>query len=1322
MSDAVGQTTSFIYFNYSSMDTSSQHLEVIRPAGPGCTKRDFVNYSPFATVEDNSCMEGRLLLVDLFSASLVSSDWYSYGHVALSQPVVLGGQATLPSKLFLSANETSQATLFVPPGLFSLRIFGDAKVKITLGGTGNPLLRADGSDSSHKTDAHGFISTLGETLFHLAVPEKSIQRQVVSSEGGVLGNSESGSIIIGAGALESPTVLGIEVADVEDFLSLSSLRMRWRLVGKVFQPTPLRLRFTSPVTVIIPYDEQMLPTSLGNGAAVVIGASDERGVDWRVMPGATFGAGKVHVDIDEFTLLAVAMRPDIEMISPQRTRLSGGTSITLIGNDLCGESYSKVLCKYGNNFHNAQMNGECNVDSQFVICEAPQMVTAGFVSVDVHDASTLQNSESGVQVLFTSGEKILRISPATGPLTGGAIVMAVGMRFNFAIDHSHTNRMGDLCASAARNADPIFCYFDGLLPSHGFAISSALAFCELPPAPISFDQVNVRVTLSPHDEADGSFAMFKYRMPISNIMKFIDSDGSHARHSSRVECEDTMLVKTQTVSYLPVNEDVDKPEAFIICGTEPDPAFQCRFGTFTVTPLVLRVGVLQCLPPFMLNGLSLKSSNGIAQSFSISGIAGEPAAEVTLPMRPMRPTVLHDHTVSTLANHNPKCISHMIDFSLSQQAQRATLGHYRFFDPVSFYPCCASLMPSISCFPHGVLYSDPLHSMTFGVGYITVDVFGGDKRSFFTSDLVEKPGPFEIHDASGFAITSLGGGGVSGTNGGGIVWLSGSRLGSFPSAMVHYGHGSIISSEHLTWCEFGPTSNARDSYQSDFDSDACNAPNNPMDVNKTASCDSLQRHMAHIVSSALVACEAPSLSNMAGRFAGSTPNMTKSYFSFVSVSLHSNLGGHLSNENSLPLLLISEPILKNVSLSHTQSKIGGSSIHLSWQMPHDSLQSFETPWLACAFGTIAPVDLILHGKTSAMSGSGTCLISPHSRCLSEAGQSYISSSANCEIQVWIHLPCTGRARDDNQHFISQKDLVISEQALVGYTSQSDDLVGTDPSTTGRPQTTGLVISDRIEMRHFIASINPNPTIIIDARTLQSTVNANEIRFKFGAKQIPDITSVSPSQLPLHGHAILRVSGRNFWFLDEHGEYASLYCTINISSTIFTVVSSVYALCEAPTLHSKFAKIPSDKMPFQKRRAHQSGKSHYDVPPAPSEAFSNVLLARVELCISTKHLSCASKDGSHDLMAFPLAYLSLTTPTEAFANDGGSIINVIGHNFSRDTWHATCMFGTTNVIAHIKSATLATCVTPAHEMGIVQFAFHVNGARSHDHHRLNFTFA
>ena len=159
-------------------------------------------------------------------------------------------------------------------------------------------------------------------------------------------------------------------------------------------------------------------------------------------------------------------------------------SITLIGNNLCSASYSKVLCKFGNDFHNAQIKGECSLESKVIICQTPQVAKAGFVSVDVHDASTLQSSQSGIQILFTSGEKISNISPDAGPWTGGAFVMVVGMHFNFVIDHSHTNRMGDLYASAAREADPIYCYFDSLRPSNGFAISSVLAVCELPPAPL----------------------------------------------------------------------------------------------------------------------------------------------------------------------------------------------------------------------------------------------------------------------------------------------------------------------------------------------------------------------------------------------------------------------------------------------------------------------------------------------------------------------------------------------------------------------------------------------------------------------------------------------------------------------------------------------------------------------------------------------------------------------------------------------------------------------------------------------------------------------
>ena len=36
-----------------------------------------------------------------------------------------------------------------------------------------------------------------------------------------------------------------------------------------------------------------------------------------------------YVDVDKFSLLAVATRPDVKMILPQRARLSGGTEYNL---------------------------------------------------------------------------------------------------------------------------------------------------------------------------------------------------------------------------------------------------------------------------------------------------------------------------------------------------------------------------------------------------------------------------------------------------------------------------------------------------------------------------------------------------------------------------------------------------------------------------------------------------------------------------------------------------------------------------------------------------------------------------------------------------------------------------------------------------------------------------------------------------------------------------------------------------------------------------------------------------------------------------------
>lgn len=1267
MSDAAGQTTSFNYFNFSSVDASSQHLEAVRPAGPGCTKSDFVNYSPFATIEDNSCVEGRWLQVDMFSAFFASTDWYSYGHIALFQPLVLGGQATFPSKLFLSANITAQAYLFISPGIFPLKIFGNARVQITLNDTGDLLISADGSDYSHMIDSYGFASTLGETLFHFSVPEKSIQRQVVSSEGGVIGNYKAGSIIIGSAALESPTVVGIDVAAVEGLRSATSFIESWRLAGKIFQMTPLRLRLASPVTVIIPYDEQMLPTILGNDEAVVIGASDKSGVDWRVMPGASFGASKVHVDVDKFSLLAVATRPDVKMILPQRARLSGGTSITLIGNNLCSASYSKVLCKFGNDFHNAQIKGECSLESKVIICQTPQVAKAGFVSVDVHDASTLQSSQSGIQILFTSGEKISNISPDAGPWTGGAFVMVVGMHFNFVIDHSHTNRMGDLYASAAREADPIYCYFDSLRPSNGFAISSVLAVCELPPAPLSYDQVYIRVALSPHDETDGSFAAFKYRMPLTQSIKLMGADGSHIHHNSQAKPERAMLTKMQTISCSRIDQQVVVPEAYVLCGSYLDPAIQCRFGTLTVEPLVLRVGVLQCRPPFMSSEHSVMMGKCIAApSLSITGIVGEPATEFT---HSMRPAVLHTLTESKTV---------------------------------------------YSDFQYCTFCSGSFHGMPFEMGYAPVDILQADKHSLITPDLLQNPELFEIHGDSGFVMTSLKGGGVSGADGGGLVWLSGSSLGRYSSSVVRDQVGSLFSAYHF-WCEFGPVSDTQVAHRIDAGLVECEARKYSVDMNTSERCDSRQMSAAHAVSSALFVCEGPLLSN-----SHSTPNITQDESFFVSVSLRSNGDGYSSNGNFLPLLLVPEPVLESVSLNHTQSRVGGGAINLSWQLPHDRLLSVGTRWFACAFGTIAPVNLVLHGKKSATSGTGLCLISPHAHCFNEARQSYIGSSVDCKTQVWVYLPCTGRAKSENQHFIHQKDLFPSRQAFVTYTPR--DKFSTMPCSS---RNTGLASSDWNELLHITTSSNPYTFLIVDVRTLPSTVkfaNTHDIRFKVSGENTPVIVNVSPSQITLHGHAILRLFGSNFWSPDEHGGLALLYCSIGTSRTIITVVSSVYALCESPALHSLLATKPTDVWQYERKRVHLEGKLYRgDIHPASFKAFSNNFPALVDIRITSKHDMCVSEGGSHGLAASLRPCVSSTTPVRAFANYGGSIITVPGQHFSRSAWHSTCRFGTTYVSANIMTATLATCVTPARAKGMVQFAFFANGVRSLDRLPLNFTF-
>jgi hypothetical protein len=137
MVDAPGQTSSFTYFTYTSDDVTRQHIEAVRPAGVGCTKEEFNNYSPFATPADTTCIEGRPVQIDFaavtgIGATTATMDWYRYGLVYALQPMLLGGLAAFNPVMMASLNATSRITLNVLPGKFQIHAFGAATAQVAL--------------------------------------------------------------------------------------------------------------------------------------------------------------------------------------------------------------------------------------------------------------------------------------------------------------------------------------------------------------------------------------------------------------------------------------------------------------------------------------------------------------------------------------------------------------------------------------------------------------------------------------------------------------------------------------------------------------------------------------------------------------------------------------------------------------------------------------------------------------------------------------------------------------------------------------------------------------------------------------------------------------------------------------------------------------------------------------------------------------------------------------------------------------------------------------------------------------------------------------
>ena len=527
ITDESGQTTNFTYLNHTSRNIDSHRIEMIKPAGPGCTQSQFINYSPFAVVDDGSCVEGSFLRIDSTSAnSYELQDWFEFGLVSALQPLLLGGHAVLTPVLFTQQNTTAAQTVYVAPGRYPIDVFGQANVTVTkVSDDGEEvLLFVDGGDAGLKKDYFGFASTLGNSKAYLYVLGKDDESE--------LSSADSDSVILGTG--DDATVSGIQVANLtyqakrntlNDVTSGKLTQGSWDFVSQIFQLNPLRLKLDFLVGVTFPYDVEKLPTVKGNYNVQVVRASDETASDWRVVRNAVFDepAQKVTLRTDTFSLFAVAAMAEVVQIEPQRVRPSGAL-ITLDGIDFkvppIGNLSGLFFCKFGDLLTKAEFvtSKELRGFGDAVRCPTPPIKKATFVAVEFYDASSLQNSQSDLRVLLTAPPDVSSVQPKTGPNTGNGIVFISGSSLQ-----------------TANNDDPsIDCFFGDFgsfgSTAPGIAVSSALAICETP----GFDGTRdneVRVGVTSDGVHDAHNAMYKYRTALAEFFAEDDSEVKHLKGS-----------------------------------------------------------------------------------------------------------------------------------------------------------------------------------------------------------------------------------------------------------------------------------------------------------------------------------------------------------------------------------------------------------------------------------------------------------------------------------------------------------------------------------------------------------------------------------------------------------------------------------------------------------------------------------------------------------------------------------------------------------------------------------------------------------------------
>ena len=1306
MSDISNQcTTAFQYLNYTSFNVSESHLETIRPAGPGCTQPHFINFSPFATKEDKSCIEGQFIQIDIDAASDsdLTTDWFGHGVVSIQQPQLLGGHPLIPNQKFPSVNISTQMGIHTMPGVHSVQIFGLANVRIALVETGDVLLNTDNRHLSLQNDDHGFSSTAGNSLFYFSVPEKMINRHVVSDDGGVIGSTDAGSIILRAGALESPTVVGIEVSEIKPTAAetllgggdLNSPQGSWILMGKIFQVMPLSLRLASPVTFMIPYDQKNHLTSPESSEMVVLRASDANGADWRVLPGASFIAGRAFVDIDAFGMFTVAARSKVLMVTPLRFPLNGGVPITLTSIDFHNtqrtDSASSRFCRIGSSFQGANAIDDHEEQGKTWVCASPAIIKAGFLNVELVDAGSLQTSMSDLRVLFTSSVAIKAIFPVFIPSKGGVIATVSGKELGYASRLWEVSRVGDNSGPAARMLDELECPYDQGRQLPAFLISSVLAICEIH-NDIDLETAKItQIQLAPGFTSESDH--FSYRRSIIDMMSNLEVELKFADvHHSALHGIDGVL----RINLISKGDTVHRVNHELIY---LDPIFRCSFGTVTVIPSLGKHDSITCISPanqdvapiHRIAATRSRRSLISQRRLLLVGAPGEQPAVISTFREPSISCA--SGSLKSLAHGRP------MDRGTSPTDFSQTLEQ-RAADPRHGTPHMGidSSFPPLYPRPGTTLFDQLDHRIQVGFVMATLLVYD---RHFSPTKNVSHDEPLTIsYGGSSPALISSVGGGVCGTGGGGILWVAGTNLMQRERSNL-WGYRSEAQDDfHQLNCEFGLVDSLGKTshYQA-----RRHAPAVHRFTGKIES--PTYRRVAHVVSSALISCEPPASSNLEDanpsyNTAADKPSMRFSD-SVRAAYIRLASGDVTVGSTSLAVKLVQVSVLERVVVTE-----GHETINLTWDAPELTMKmGLSLSIITCAFGTIAPVSLLLNGQSG-----GVCMVPVH------AGKS------NCaHPHIWLHLPNTGRVVAPPMLSDSIRCCTKSRSHQYGCSSPSREGPRDAEGPRDVVHTQHRYIGSKAIGEHILSRKKSSFQTVVDdfgAWRMCALGNTSIHYSRITNLQAPIIMKATPSHISSIGTTLLRIFGSNFFTQHDHDGSYTLSCVIESYYVDAVVVSSAVAVCEAPfpdpqAVILSDVDIPKSLGTYGKGDLHLSPSSWRSFSASPRKMMVHISVARY-----TRQQSYVRGIRS-GIASMP--QVTSVAPSSSAADRGGAVVSVAGNSFSKDTLPTNCAFGTVYVFARVTNTTSAKCISPAHVQRRVSFAFYSDGIRSINAGNLVFNF-